>query len=213
MQSQEDRPRAHQPLVDAGLVSDSLGLRETLVVILRVLAILGTTMVVYAVLPIEDEEWATTATAIFAGVGLLVVLAVYFAQFRRIERAERPMIAAIEALVLVFGMFLALFAFVYVSLSAADPQAFSEQLDKVAGVYFSVTVMATVGFGDIAPLSPTARTLATVNMLVNLVLLGSAVKLLGHKAQRAQEKRRRRRHAAGSGERGADPQDPREGLN
>jgi voltage-gated potassium channel len=209
MQSQEDQPRAHQPLVDAGLVSDSLGLRETLVVILRVLVILGTTMVVYAVLPIDDEESATTATAIFAGVGLLVVLAVYFAQFRRIERAERPMIAAIEALVLVFGMFLSLFAFIYVSLSAADPQAFSEPLDKVAGVYFSVTVMATVGFGDIAPLSPTARILATVNMLVNIVLLGSAVKLLAHKAQRARELRRQGPHTHGAGERGAHPQDPR----
>jgi formate-dependent nitrite reductase membrane component NrfD len=60
----------------------------------------------------------------------------------------------VEALALVFGLFLTLFASLYLSTDLANPGAFSQPIDKLAGIDFSVTIMATVGFGDIAPSAP-----------------------------------------------------------
>jgi hypothetical protein len=42
------------------------------------------------------------------------------------------------------------FAATYVRMFTANPDAFSQPLDRVGGVYLSLTIMATVGFGDIA---------------------------------------------------------------
>jgi voltage-gated potassium channel len=68
---------------------------------------------------------------------------------------------------------------VYVSLSAGDPgSAFTEPLDKIDGLYFAVTVMTTVGFGDITAATGLTRGFVTFQMLVNLVLLGTAVRVL-----------------------------------
>ena len=69
------------------------------------------------------------------------------------------------------------------------PDSFTQPMNKVAGVYFSVTVLATVGFGDISPVTDTARILVTVQMVLDLVLIGAAVKLLGASARRAVDAR------------------------
>ena len=73
--------------------------------------------------------------------------------------------------------------------SATDPATFTQVVDKVAGVYFSVTVLATVGFGDISAVSDLARIMVTVQMIIDLVLIGVTVKLLGTVARRAVEAR------------------------
>jgi hypothetical protein len=180
--------------VASGIVDASVPIRVTLMILLRVALILGGTLALYALIPIEDGV-ATTVITISAGVGLAGVLYVFFRQFDRIERAERPGAAAIEALLLVAGLFLTLFAFIYVSLSASSADAFTQPLDKVAGIYFSVTILATVGFGDIAPKTDVAQILVTVQMILNIVLLGTAVKLLSLSAQQAKTKRRWGGHA------------------
>jgi voltage-gated potassium channel len=178
------------PVAEEALIEAALRPRAVLRVLVRVVLILGATLAAYVLLPVESGS--APAVGVVAALGLVVVLAVFFAQFGRIERAQRPGVAALEALALVGGMYLTLFAFIYVSLSAGSPDAFSQGLDKVAGIYFSVTILATVGFGDIAPLSPAARVLVTVNMVINVVLIGSAVKLLGGKVQSVRERRLRR---------------------
>ncbi len=183
----DDRRMA--PLVEVGLTEKPLGLSGLLLILARGVAILGTTLLVYAVLPIQKDS--AIAIAVIAAVGLIAVLAVFFRQFRRIERSADPGMAAVEALCLVGGMFLTLFAFIYVSLSASDPGAFSQAVDKVAGIYFSVTVMTTVGFGDITPVGPAARILVTVQMVLDVVLIGAAVKLLGQHLRSVRERRSR----------------------
>lgn len=155
--------------------------------LLRSAGVVALTLLIYALVPIREE----TALAIgaIAGVGLLVLAVVFVRQLRRISSAAQPFSAAVEALALVFGMFLALFAFVYASLDAISPESFTQPVNKVAAVYFSVTVLATVGFGDIAGVTDTARILVTVQMVLDLILIGAAVKLLGASARRAVDAR------------------------
>jgi voltage-gated potassium channel len=167
----------------ASAVLDSAYARRAVIVgAVRSLGVVGLTLAVYGLVPIRPETaWAV---AMFALIGLVAVLVVFARQLARVSRSANPLIAGVEALTLVFGMFLTMSAFVYVSISAQDPLGFTQPVGKVAGIYFSVTVLATVGFGDISAVSDTARITVTVQMLVDLVLIGVAVKLLGASARR-----------------------------
>ena len=69
-------------------------------------------------------------------------------------------------------LFLLLFAAGYSLMSSAAPEAFTEPLSKTDALYFTVTVFATVGFGDIAPITEQARVVVTVQMVADLLVLG-----------------------------------------
>lgn len=207
------------PLVEAGLVERPMGFVQLVTILARAGGVLGVTLLGYALLPVDSAS-STVWVVSVACLGLVVVLGVFFRQFGRIERSDRPGAAAIESLVLVVGLFLTLFALIYVSLSASDPGTFTQPLDKVAGIYFSVTILSTVGYGDIAPTTDLTRILVTVQMLLDIALIGAAVKLLGLKAKHVQEARHRRHpreaapqrgrsgHADGPAEHQPDPTRP-----
>jgi hypothetical protein len=71
-----------------------------------------------------------------------------------------------------------------------DPTTFSQPLNNTTALYFTVTVFATVGFGDIVATSNGMRQLVTVQMLLNLAVLGSAIRLVTSAAQRGVQRRR-----------------------
>ena len=57
-------------------------------------------------------------------------------------------------------------------MSSAAPNAFTQPLSRTDALYRTVTVFATVGFGDIAPVTQQARVLGTVQMVGDLLVLG-----------------------------------------
>jgi hypothetical protein len=59
------------------------------------------------------------------------------------------------------------FAIVYVSMAHANPVSFSEQLSRTAGLYFTITVLSTVGFGDITARTDAARLIVSLQMLLD----------------------------------------------
>ncbi|MGB7979457.1 MAG: ion channel [Candidatus Nanopelagicales bacterium] len=156
---------------------------------LRVLGILAAALVGYALVPVEGARG--DRIAIGAAVALVLILIVFVRQYSRISRAGHPFVAAVEALAIVFGLFLSLFALMYVAISDGDPAAFTQPITKIAGFYFATTVLATVGFGDIAAASDAARVVVTVQMVVGMVLIGAAVKGLAFSAKQAVESRGR----------------------
>jgi voltage-gated potassium channel len=156
-------------------------------------------LVLYFVLPLDREFSSRTLVGLVlgvVGVGLLVAW-----QVRAILRARTPALRAVEAMALTLPLFLVVFAVVYVVLANSDPQAFSEPISRVDGLYFVVTVFATVGFGDIAPVSEVARMLTTVQMVGDLLLIGLVLKVF----LAAVDHGRRRVERAG---RAASSQDP-----
>jgi hypothetical protein len=56
--------------------------------------------------------------------------------------------------------------------------SFTEHLDRVGALYYTVSTLSTVGFGDIAARSDAARILVTVQMLFDLALIGVLVRLV-----------------------------------
>jgi voltage-gated potassium channel len=152
--------------------------------ILRSAAILAAALAFYTWLPVTAVAGAWTI-GVLALAGLLGMGWEFVRQVRRISQSPQPAAAAVEALALVFGLFLTLFAFLYLYTDLATPGSFSEPIDKMAGIYFSVTVMATVGFGDITAVSDVARALVTLQMVLDMILIGAAVKILLGTAKRA----------------------------
>jgi voltage-gated potassium channel len=158
-----DRSRALPPQAVRRLVVRSLLISVALVVL-------------YYRLPMTGALDAASVALLVVGLVVLVVLIVW--QVRAIVRSPYPGLRAIEALAGVIPLFLLLFAAAYVLLADAQPQAFTEPLTKTGALYFTVTVFATVGFGDIVPGSDAARVLTTVQMLGDLVVLGLVVRVI-----------------------------------
>lgn len=129
----------------------------------------------YFFLPLERLADLPFAAIIVAGV--VILGAVTFHQIRAIFRAPFPAIKAVEALTLIVPFFLLLFAATYFLVSQADSGSFNlSGLTRGDALYFTVTVFATVGFGDIVATSQTARTLVTVQMVLDLIILGAVIR-------------------------------------
>ena len=88
-----------------------------------------------------------------------------------------------------FPLYLLILARINLSNSLADPSAFTQPLNNTAALYFTVTVFATVGFGDIVAQTNTMRLLVTIQMMLNLVVLGLVIRLLTSAARRGVARR------------------------
>ena len=171
-------------LIDAAGGEQLIRRRLIVRLVARVLVVVGGVLLLYAVLPVESRSSAMAA-GLGAVAGIVVILVVFARQMSRVARSDRPVLAAVEALCLVFGLFLILFATIYVSMSASNPESFTQEINKVGGLYFATTIVATVGFGDISAVTDAARILVMVQMVLGMVLIGTAVKALGFSANRA----------------------------
>ncbi|MEO8330763.1 MAG: potassium channel family protein [Candidatus Nanopelagicales bacterium] len=138
----------------------------------------------YCLVPLgADDLKLDVWPAAFLGLGLFVWVLVR--QLRKIEHADYPVLRAAETIALFVALFLTIFAASAVAIETSTPGSFSEPLTRVDGFYYAVSTLATVGFGDIHPVSQSARLVAIVQMLGNLLLLGVAVRLVGHAVDRA----------------------------
>ena len=139
---------------------------------------LATTLVVvaaYYLLPLDNLAGISLAVAL--AVGLLALTAVVAYQVRAIIRHPHSAVRAVEALAVTVPVFLLLFAATYFIMEQSNPDNFNIALTRTDSLYFTVTVFATVGFGDITATSQTARVVVIAQMLFDLLVLGLVVKM------------------------------------
>lgn len=145
-------------------------------------------LALYFLIPFRGlHEWGPLIGLLL---GLAAVVALIGLQISRIVQSTHPELRAIEALAATIPLFILVFASGYYALSVADPGNFTDSLTRIDSLYFTVTVLATVGFGDIAADSQLARVLVTVQMLANIALIAVGVKLLVGAARRGKQDRR-----------------------
>jgi voltage-gated potassium channel len=111
-------------------------------------------------------------------VGLTVLAAVVGWQARAIAVSDMPRFRALETAAVGLAALLVLYASVYVVLSHGRPDSFTEVLGRTDALYFTMTVFATVGFGDITPTTESARIVTMSQMLVGILAVGLAAKML-----------------------------------
>ncbi len=111
-------------------------------------------------------------------IGLVLVAAVIAWQASHIVKSEIPELRAAQALGVVLPLFLVLFASLYLSLYDTSRGSFSQPLDHTSALYFTVTVFSTVGFGDITPRTDDGRILVSIQMLLDLVIIGAVARIL-----------------------------------
>ena len=143
---------------------------------IRIFAITVGMLVLYAFVPVPGSSGAAAVLGMIGG--LLVFLGLTGWQLHSIVRAEHPVLRAIEVATLALALLVVVFAFTYLTLSRADPGSFSEHLDRVDAMYYTVSTIATVGLGDITPTSEAARILLTFQMLFDLALIAGLVRLI-----------------------------------
>jgi hypothetical protein len=150
--------------------------RRVVRLVLRVTVSVAVLVTLYYLLPLGHSS-AVAATLILA-VGLVGFVALVIYQVRAIMRAPFPGLRAIESLATSVPLFLLLFASCYVAMAYHSAANFGGHLTHTDGLYFTVTVFATVGFGDITAKSEIARLVVTGQMIADLVILGIAVKVV-----------------------------------
>jgi voltage-gated potassium channel len=168
--------RSGGPRVDKGF-ADSLG---TLLYVL-------VAAVVFFLLPVPGRMRESSWAVVF-GVGLLVLALLIVLRVRTLLRATEGVRA--RGLIVLLSCAVLYFAYADVTL-AAVPGQFADLHTKIDAVYFCLSTLATVGFGDVHAAGQLARAAVTVQMLFNLVFLGTAVTVIsGILRQRVQTSRR-----------------------
>jgi len=141
---------------------------------------------VYYLVPagvVPGRHRSGAGTFVHLGIAVTLFAAILAGEARRIMTAELPELRAVEALGVVIPLFLVMFASSYLSLSNSSAVTFTEQLDHTRALYFTITVFSTVGFGDITPKTDLARIIVSIQMLLDLVIIGAVVRLLFNAAQ------------------------------
>jgi bacteriorhodopsin len=163
---------------------------------LRILVSIVLLFALYGVLPVADRTGLGTLLELF--VGLVIFGAVLGWEVLKIMGAEHPELRAAEALAIAVPIVLIVFAFTYLSLSHVRPGSFSEPLNHVRAVYFVITVLSTVGFGDITPKTDAAMIVVSFQIMLDLVLLVGIVRAVFFAAQVGVRRRQTERDSATS---------------
>jgi hypothetical protein len=131
---------------------------------------------VYYLLPLDhSSRWLAITMLV---IGLLLLTGLITVQVRAIAASPYPRLRAVEALATSVPLFLLLFAAAYVVTATLATSSFSQPMTRTNALYFTVTVFATVGFGDITAKTEAARLLVTGQMILDLIVLGVGAKVI-----------------------------------
>lgn len=156
-------------------------------VVVTLLGALGSTVglvAIYYLIPLDPASIGVTVGQLTVGLLALVGLVVW--QVRSIARATYPALRAVGALATSVPLFLLLFAGTYYVMGGVSEANFSEPLTRTDALYFTVTVFATVGFGDITATAEGTRILVMGQMIAGVVIIGLGARVIVDAVKRGQ---------------------------
>jgi voltage-gated potassium channel len=168
----------------AGLIPDATYRRRRAATsLIRAAFVTVVLLVVYYQAPLDRPVDLRLALWLVGG---LVVLGTGVTwQARMIATSETPRLQAIETAAVALPGLIVLYVSVYAVMSHDHPASFSEVLGRTGALYYTMTVFATVGFGDITPMTKGTRIVTMTQMVVGLLAVGLAAKLLVGAVQEA----------------------------
>jgi voltage-gated potassium channel len=159
-------------------------------IVRALLQALGSTVAltaIYYLLPLDRS--ATWAAVTILVTGLVVLIGLVAFQVRSIITSPFPGLRAVEALATSIPLFLLLFASAYLVMATKSASNFSQPLTHTDALYFTVTVFATVGFGDIAAKTEAARLVVTGQMIADLIIIGLGARVILGAVGRGRQRR------------------------
>jgi len=136
---------------------------------------------------------------VIAGLCIAAVLWVLVDEARRADRTLRPM-----HLLIAFELVWVTFSLVYYLIAINNPDQFVGLETRLDGLYFSLTTMSTVGYGDVSAHGQLARMVVTIQLAFNLAFVAAVVALFQDMVKRTGSRRRLRRLQQGEAELPAD---------
>ena len=126
---------------------------------------------------------------LLAGLGAVVFVAIR--QVRQLARFERGAPGVrLDVVVLVVFVVVPLFSLGYYAIEQGDASQFADLGTKTDALYFTLSTLATVGFGDVHATGQLARALVSVQIVFDLVFVAALVSVLtAHLRARAAERR------------------------
>ena len=121
--------------------------------------------------------------------GVLLVIVVLTVQTLVTLRSRYPLLRSVEAMATTIPLFLVVFSTTHYLINGLDPGSYSEPMTRFDALYFTMTTFATVGFGDITPVSVPARFVTLLQMIGGLILVGVVARVLISAARLREDRR------------------------
>jgi hypothetical protein len=145
------------------------------------LALMGVLVAYYAapVGGLSDSAAAIALSVVGLLAGLAALVWVILREVRTLVRTslDDPAVQ-VDGLVLLVFVVVPLFALGYFALESADPEQFADLVTKTDALYFTLSTLATVGFGDVHATGQLGRVLVIVQMTFDLVFVAAVVSVL-----------------------------------
>jgi hypothetical protein len=154
--------------------------------LLRALGSTVALVALYYLLPLDRTSISVAIAMLSVGLLGLVVLVAF--QVRSIIRATYPALRAVGALATSVPLFLLLFAGTYFVMGGISEGNFNQPLTRTDALYFTVTVFATVGFGDIVATTQGARLVVMGQMVAGIVIIGLGARIIVDAVKRGQRR-------------------------
>jgi voltage-gated potassium channel len=162
---------------------------------LRLALLLVATLALYFTAPVSTEvrgaEWARIVVAV-AAFGVLVALVMRQVQLQ-LEDPDRR----IDGLAVALVVGVTAFAFTFFTIAEHQPDQFSGLDTRLDSLYYTMTTLLTIGYGDIYASGQLARGLVLIQMVFNVVVIATAATTLSNQVRvralaRAEERQERR---------------------
>jgi uncharacterized membrane protein len=160
----------------------------------RLLGLLTLMVVVYFVFPWPRHVEA--GSVVRGIVALLVLCLLAFGLYQQLKR-QLDEDRRVDGLFLGIVFVVLVFAFIFYVMSR-EPNQIAGLHTKVDGLYFTLSTLTTVGFGDVHAVSQPARVLVIIQLVFNGIFLAAAAGLLTSRIRAAAQARvQRRSHPQG----------------
>jgi hypothetical protein len=166
--------------------------------IARTVVVTGSVVAFYVIAPLDQRPAGAIGVRLL--LELLVLVLVLGWQIREVTRSPHPVLRGVEAVVISVPLLVLTFAATYVMVDYNSPGSFTEALSRLDAAYLAVTILATVGFGDITPVTNAARSLVMSQMLVDLAFVGLVAKVLVGAVRRRRDEMQSGAAASGDAE-------------
>ncbi|HEY2999894.1 MAG TPA: potassium channel family protein [Acidimicrobiales bacterium] len=147
----------------------------------RDLLALISVLVIYYAAPVGDlPSIGGVILSVFGlliGLGVLVWLIIRQLRLLVGSRVDDPDVRA-DSLILLISVIVPVFSLGYFALQQADDTQFADLSTKTDALYFTLSTLGTVGFGDVHATGQLARVLVIIQITFDLVFVAAVVSVL-----------------------------------